>query len=322
MQPEINVVNVSQPPRSKANLIFDVKRNSLDDGPGIRSVVFFKGCPLSCGWCQNPESIDTGFELLFDAEKCIHCNDCVRVCPENAIDKNRADPIVRNACTLCLECVQECPSCALEVVGRDLPVDDLIREVLQDQAFFSVSGGGVTVSGGEPLMQMDTVSELFKRLKQKGIHTLIETSGFFNFRAFEKKVLPYTSTVYMDIKLMNSTAHKTYCGVPNDVILNNFKSLQAIAADGNLGLLPRVPLIPEITATAENLTNIADFVVRHGAPRIQLLPYNPLFLDKLPKIGGTSKLDLGQRSRKFIPEQEIERMKRIFTDRGLEVICH
>lgn len=322
MQPEINVVNISPPCRSKADLIFDIKRNSLDDGPGIRSVVFFKGCPLSCDWCQNPESIDTGFELLFDAEKCIDCDDCVRICPANAIDKNRTDPIVREACTQCFDCVQACPSGALEVVGRDLAVDELTREVLADQPFFEASGGGVTVSGGEPLMQMDRVAELFKRLSQQNIHTLIETSGFFNFRAFEKKVLPYTNTVYMDIKLMQSAAHKRYCGVPNEVILSNFTSLQALAAAGTLDVLPRVPLIPGVTATAENLTAIADFVVTQGAKRIQLLPYNPLFLDKLPKIGGTSKLDLGPRSRKFIAEADIESMTKIFTDRGLEVICH
>ena len=217
----IDAIAVTEP--RKASLYFDIKRNTLDDGPGIRSVVFFKGCPLSCTWCQNPESINTGYELSYDAEKCISCHDCADACPEQAIDLSSPDKIIRDKCTQCFKCVDVCPSGALERCGNDIDMDHLVEKVLEDEAFFEASGGGVTVSGGEALMQMDSVGELFSRLKQRNVHTLIQTAGLFNYKVFENLVLPYTDTIYFDLKLMDSDAHKQYCGVPNHSIHENFR---------------------------------------------------------------------------------------------------
>ena len=316
----IGSVAITEP--RKASLFFDIKRNTLDDGPGIRSVVFFKGCPLACTWCQNPESINTGYELSFDAEKCIDCHACVTACPEQAIDPKAPGKILRDKCTQCFQCVDVCPSGALEPIGRRAEIDDLVAEVLQDQAFFETSGGGVTVSGGEALMQMDTVAALFVRLKAHNIHTLIQTAGLFNYSTFEKRVLPYTDTIYFDLKLIDSHDHKTYCGVPNETILNNFKTLQALALRSEIELLPRVPLVPGVTDTNSNLQGIAQLMQQHKVSKMQILPYNPIWLDKLPRIGGTQRLDIGAQTAKFMPEQEIERCSAIFESKGIKVLCH
>lgn len=316
----IDAIAVTEP--RKASLYFDIKRNTLDDGPGIRSVVFFKGCPLSCTWCQNPESINTGYELSFDAEKCISCNDCVDACPEGAIDITVPDKILRDKCTQCFKCVDVCPSGALERCGNDIEMDKLVEKVMEDAAFFEASGGGVTVSGGEALMQMESVGELFSRLKEHSIHTLIQTAGLFSFKVFERLVLPYTNTVYYDLKLIDSDAHKEYCGVPNHSIIQNFEKMQELAQQGEIDVLPRVPLVPNITDTDENLTGIADLMQANGVKNMQILPYNPIWLDKLPRFGGTQRLDFGERTGKFMPDEEIDRCTRIFESRGIHVHCH
>lgn len=316
----IDAIAVTEP--RKASLYFDIKRNTLDDGPGIRSVVFFKGCPLSCTWCQNPESINTGYELSFDKEKCVECNDCALACPEQAIDLSAPDKIIRDKCTQCFKCIDVCPSGALEQIGRNVEMDNLVDEVLQDQAFFETSGGGVTVSGGEALMQMDTVADLFERLKARGIHTLIQTAGLFNFNRFKKRVLPFTDAIYFDLKLIDSDEHKKYCGVPNHTILENFEQVQRIAKNSTLEVLPRVPLVPNITDRHANLSGIADLMAKNGVTKMQILPYNPIWLDKLPRFGGTQRLDFGSQTGKFMPEDEIERCSTVFEERGIEVICH
>ena len=316
----IDAIAVTEP--RKASLYFDIKRNTLDDGPGIRSVVFFKGCPLSCTWCQNPESINTGYELSFDAEKCIGCKDCGDACPEQAIDFSSPDKIIRDKCTQCFKCVEVCPSGALERCGNDIDMDRLVDKVLEDEAFFEASGGGVTVSGGEALMQMESVGELFARLKEKDVHTLIQTAGLFNYKTFESLVLPYTDTIYYDLKLIDSDAHKQYCGVPNRSIIENFKKVQALALESVIEVLPRVPLVPFITDTDENLNGIADLMHENGVTKMQILPYNPIWLDKLPRFGGVQRLDFGERTGKFMPDVEIERCTAIFESRGIHVHCH
>lgn len=269
----------------KQPLILEIKGNALDDGPGIRSVVFFKGCPLSCMWCHNPESKRAGVEIGFEAGKCAGCDTCIAVCPENALSRDNLFFVDRAACTLCFQCVKNCPSGALERIGRPMAVEDVVATVVRDKPFYDTSGGGVTLSGGEPTLFMDYTAELLKALKARGIHTLLETCGLFDINAFTEKLCPWIDTIYYDIKLMDPEAHKRYCGVSNTVILENFKALHERAQNGGAYLLARTPLIPDITDTAENLEAVAAFLKQCGAAEARLLPYHPLWKEKNSKIG-------------------------------------
>ena len=304
---------------TNAPLIFDVKHSSFDDGPGIRSVVFLKGCPLSCTWCHNPESQKPQTELLFDSNKCITCGECEKACSQGAISLTNVDRIDRDKCNLHFDCVDSCPTGALEKVGIYSEIDSLSEKILSNKPFFESSNGGVTVSGGEPLMHMDFVSSFLRKMKSHNIHTLIQTSGMFNYSTFEKKVLPYTDTFYMDIKILDSINHKRYCGVSNEPILQNFKHFQAAANKGEITFLPRLPLIPGITDTLENLTDIADFLVANNWNTLQVLPYNPLWIDKSKKIGIKAHQEPSQQMASFISEASIKDSESIFTSRGIKV---
>tara|TARA_R110001592_G_scaffold52511_10_gene160717 strand:+ start:1389 stop:2120 length:732 start_codon:yes stop_codon:yes gene_type:complete len=241
----------------KQPLTLEIKGNSLDDGPGIRSVVFFKGCPLSCSWCHNPESKKLEAEISFDPEACVGSHTCFDVCPENALSLDNPLFIDRDACNLCFECVDQCPSGALERVGHEMDVAEIVQKALKDKPFFDSSGGGVTFSGGEPTLNMAFLSKAAQALKEKGVHVLIETSGQFNFDKFNTLVYPYVDLIYFDIKLMDKALHKKYCGPSNTTILKNFKKLQQLYLTGGVKILPRTPLIPNITDTPENLLAIA-----------------------------------------------------------------
>ncbi|WP_292992708.1 radical SAM protein [Nitrosomonas sp.] len=221
---------------SDKGLIFDIKRDCSEDGPGIRTTVFFKGCPLSCIWCQNPEG--------------------KAVKPETDIHGKQ--------------------------IGTWYTVDELMYRLLQDKPFFISSGGGVTLSGGEATLQMDFASKLLQALKREGIHTAIETSGFFDYQRFKDEMLPWLDLIYYDIKLMDEAASQQYCGQSNLRILDNFSRL---LADARIPVIPRIPLIPGITATKENLQGIAAFLDKHGVKSCALMPYNPLWSDKLQKLG-------------------------------------
>ena len=192
----------------KRPLIIDIKGHSLDDGPGIRSVVFIKGCPLRCSWCQNPESQRTTAELSWDREKCIKCGACAQICPEQAISGNNPFFIDRKACSLCFACVETCPAGALRQVGKAMTVDEIVANVLRYRSFFDTSGGGVTLSGGEPTMYMDFSAALLRRFKEEGLHTLLETCGHFDRDRFENLIFPWIDTIYMDIKIADRKKHQ------------------------------------------------------------------------------------------------------------------
>jgi len=208
----------------KQPLILEIKGNALDDGPGIRSVVFFKGCPLSCLWCHNPESKRMGMEIGFEAKTCVGCDTCINLCPENALSRENPFFIDRDACTLCFECVDACPSGALTRIGTYMSVEAIAEQVLRDKPFYDTSGGGVTLSGGEPTLVTGFAGELAARLKASGIHTLIETCGLFDLARFDESLYPYLDLIYFDIKLMDAALHAHYCGVANETILYNFRA--------------------------------------------------------------------------------------------------
>ena len=305
---------------TKNPLILDIKGNSLDDGPGIRTVIFFKGCPLDCVWCQNPESKRTVAEIAFDAKECINCGRCLDLCPEGALSRENPFYIDRDACTLCFTCIEECPARALDRVGREMTVEDIVKAVVRDRPFFDTSGGGVTLSGGEPALFCDFVSRLLQALKGERIHTLIETCGQFRLDAFESLMLPYLDAVYFDIKLMDARLHREYCGVSNETIVENFVRLKLLCAGRKVVLLPRVPLIPGITERESNLAAIALFLKEQGAPRVQLLPYNPLWHEKTDKIGAANSLRQNASMTTWLDKKRIEACREIFTRQGIEVV--
>lgn len=299
-------------------LILEIKGNSLDDGPGIRTVVFFKGCPLDCTWCHNPESKRAGAEMSFDESECVACDACIEACGLGALSREIPGFIDRERCDMCLDCVEACPSKALALVGRRITVEEVASEIEKDLPFFKTSGGGATLSGGEPAMFMDFSSRLLSRLKEKGVNTIVETCGFFDLEGFEALVLPHTDSIYYDLKIFDESLHREQCGVSNRLILSNFEALMERCAAQGKELLPRVPLVPGITATEENLLGIAAFLEESGATKVALLQYNPLWLDKGRKLGRATPL-AGQADKKeWMSRQEIEACRGAMG--GLEVV--
>jgi pyruvate formate lyase activating enzyme len=301
----------------KKPLILEIKGNSLDDGPGIRTVIFFKGCPLNCVWCHNPESKKAVAEISFDERECVGCNTCIETCTEKALSKNNPFFIDRERCTLCFQCVETCPSGSLSRVGKTMSIDEIVKTVIKDKPFFNISGGGVTLSGGEPTLYMDFVSDLLKKFKAEGIHTLLETCGYFDFERFHSLILPYIDAIYYDIKFYDCDDHKKYCGVPNDLILENFLKLHAIHEVSRPEILPRIPLIPNMTDTEQNLRSIAGFLHTHGVKKAVVLAYNPLWHEKNSKIGISSAYSSEDSMKKWQDKLKIQQCKEIFLHAGI-----
>jgi pyruvate formate lyase activating enzyme len=298
----------------------DIKGNSLDDGPGIRSVIFFKGCPLRCSWCQNPESQQSKAELSYDKEKCIGCGCCVDTCSEQAIAEDNPFFIDRQDCNCCFECVGSCPSNALKSIGKEMGVEDIVQQVLRYKAFFVTSGGGVTLSGGEPTLYMDFSSALLKRFKAEGIHTLVETCGFFDMGRFETDLLPWIDTVYLDIKMIDPTEHRQYCGVSNDRIIHNFLRLNHLARQGHVALLPRTPLIPGITDTTNSLEKLVAFYNRHSIQTVSLLGNNPIWFNKCDQLGIKPSAFSSPEQHDFYSREKLAAIKNQFSLCHIEVI--
>lgn len=300
-------------------LILDVKCNSLDDGPGVRTVIFFKGCPLSCVWCHNPESKIREAELSFDAESCIDCGRCRAVCQAGALDKATMYYVDHAKCTLCYACVDVCPAKALTRAGNALPVEEILKTILSDKVFYDISGGGVTLSGGEATLYPAYVGELLLKCGENGVHTLLETCGMFDFGRFSTHLLPYLDTVYFDIKLFDADAHRKYCGADNGIILRNLETLAAYAREHALELLPRTPLIPDITDTDENLSAIAALYQRIGIRKTSLLPYNPTWYPKNAKLGLPAPNMLADCVGWQSPEK-VAHCKSIFQNGNIEIV--
>jgi pyruvate formate lyase activating enzyme len=251
-------------------LIVDVRRASLADGPGIRTVVFFKGCPLRCVFCHNPETQLLGPELAFAAERCLQCGACAQACPREAIDLDSPARVDRARCDLCGQCADVCPPGALRLVGKYWPVESLANLLLRDVAFYRHSGGGVTLSGGECTLFPDYLEALLQRLKARHVHVALETSGSFDYGPFQGKILPYLDLVLFDVKQP---------GLP---ILENLRKL---LSEAGVEVRPRIPLIPAVTDSKENLEAIFTALRCLGAHQVELLPYNPLGLEMYPRLG-------------------------------------
>ncbi|MFQ5328494.1 MAG: glycyl-radical enzyme activating protein [Thermodesulfobacteriota bacterium] len=272
-------------------LIFDIKRDCSEDGPGIRTTVFFKGCPLSCVWCQNPEGKTKRPELSFRADLCrpSECDaPCVEACDAQCLNLDENLHVDHSACTRCDRCFDLCPTNALEPVGYTITVEELLYRVLIDRPFYRSTGGGVTLSGGEATMQMGFSHTFLKELKREGIHTALETCGYFDMESFRHRVLPYLDLIYYDLKLIDDEASHRYTGHSNRLILENFI---ALTREAKIPIVPRIPLVPDITATRDNVTGLAHFLRRNGVESCSLMPYNPLWHDKARRLGLTTSYE-------------------------------
>ena len=263
-------------------LIFDIKRHALHDGPGIRTTIFFKGCSLRCVWCHNPESMDPGLEIGFYPADCIQCGDCVEACPNGAAQMGLPERIDRAICKRCGTCAEVCPGRGLRQIGCFYEIDEILDIILRDQVYYQTSGGGVTLSGGEPALHVDYISQLLPKLKSVGIHTAMETSGFFDWSQFHTKILGWLDLVLFDVKLADPELHLKYTGKRNDVILQN---LARLVRERPGSVIPRIPLIPGITTRRTNLQKISSLFRETGIRRCWLLPYNPLGFSKRKTIG-------------------------------------
>ncbi len=260
-----------QSERRTTGLVFDIKKYAIHDGPGIRTTVFFKGCPLHCQWCQNPESWDKHPELGFRTGRCVRCGQCVEVCTRHATTFNNGQPSTDpDKCTLCGECVDACTAGAREIIGREMTVDEVITEVEKDAVFYEQSNGGVTFSGGEPLMQPDFLLALLNQCKTYGIHTAIDTSAYVEPQIIEK-VADKTDLFLCDLKHMDSDMHERFTGVGNDLILDNIKRLSEAGKE----IIIRIPVIPGFNDDQGNIEATGQFAASlPHISRIDLLPYN------------------------------------------------
>jgi len=268
--------------------IFDIKKFAVHDGPGIRSTIFFKGCPLRCRWCHNPEGISPRPELMVFPDRCIKtCHDCLAACPENALAKRGGVVVIdRERCLGCGRCAAACPSEALQLAGRRVTVDAAVSQLSKDTAFYRDSGGGVTISGGEPLLQPRFLRALLAACREKKLHTAVDTCGHAPYADFEA-ILPLTDLFLFDLKVLDEDRHRLLTGVSNRRLIRNLRKLSSRARQ----LAIRVPLIPGCNDSAADMAALADFCV--SLPRrhpVHLLPYHRGGSGKSKRLGRVDPL--------------------------------
>ncbi len=296
----------------KKGVVFDIKKFAVDDGPGIRTTIFLKGCPMRCWWCHNPEGQLSTPELMYRKNRCISCEDCISSCPRGAlsISGRRKLSIDRKDCDVCGKCALKCPTGALEIVGKEVGVNEVVKEIVKDSAFYDESRGGITISGGEPLLQIDFLNALLDECKNRNVHTVVDTSGFAS-RVTIEKIKDKVDLFLYDIKIMDEKRHKKYTGVSNKQILENFKTL----ANNGSDLLVRVPIVPGITDSRDNVARIAEFIVSCSVEHTCLLPYHRAGIEKYRGLGRSYKLKkIGTTS-----DQRLNSIKEQLEDLGLSV---
>ncbi len=265
------------------SLIFDIKRYAINDGPGIRVVVFFKGCNLHCAWCHNPESISADIEKMYSPAKCIRCGSCVDACPEDAITLT-TDGIITDPdlCKSCGKCAEVCPTRAIEMSGKEMTVSEIMDNIEKERVFFDQSGGGVTFSGGEPLIHTEMLIELLEECGKRGIHRAVDTAGNVNTGTI-LKVAKHTDLFLYDLKLMDPVLHRKWTNSGNERILYNLK---AIAGAGS-NIIIRIPLIGGVNDTDENIEHTARYISELAGDKkeVHLLPYHNIAMNKYMKLG-------------------------------------
>lgn len=272
----------------KNGVIFDIRKYSIHDGPGIRTTVFFKGCPLRCWWCHNPEGQDVEPELVYRKSRCIGCDECSKSCQREAISLvAQSISVNREKCVPCNNCCRVCPSDALSIAGKQMSVKEILEEIEKDRTFYEESRGGVTFSGGEPLMQPDFLNALLNECKERAIHTAVNTCGFAQYEIIDRMRDKVDLFLY-DIKTMDNRKHRKYTGASNEQILKNLKKL----AESGSSIVISFPIIPGINDDDKNVTRTAEFM--SSLPNIQqvnLLPYHRAGIEKYKNLGKPYKLD-------------------------------
>jgi pyruvate formate lyase activating enzyme len=291
--------------------IFDIRRFSIHDGPGIRTTVFFKGCPLRCVWCHNPESQSASPELILQPRRCTLCGACLEICPHDAIYQVGQQMLTDRAkCQLCQACVQVCFAEARQFIGQEMSVEQIMAEVERDAPFYDQSGGGVTFSGGEPLFQADFLRTLLQVCKRQEIHTALDTCGFAPFETLES-LRGWVDLFLFDLKHMDDTRHRELTGISNRLILENLQSLSRLGHN----IYVRVPLIPGANDDDDHLHSLARFV--SGLPnleRVCLLPYHTGGMEKYTRLNKAVQAP----TLKPVPESRLSEIKTLFQAYGLE----
>jgi pyruvate formate lyase activating enzyme len=299
------------PGLQRRGIIFDIKRYAVHDGPGIRTTVFLKGCPLDCRWCHNPEAKSGGFELSYKSARCLKCSDCTAVCSQKALSLNDRLHIDRSKCLVCGDCAAVCPTQALEKIGRETTVEEAMKDIEKDSIFFEESGGGVTFSGGEPLMQPRFLEELLRACRRRDIHVCLDTCGQAPWAVIDR-IRPLVDIFLYDLKSVNPDLHTKETSVSNALILENLRKL----AEAGQPVIIRIPLIPGFNDTPEEIRDMGGFIKGlPGVKEVSLLPFHDIAGDKYLRLDRPSPIhDLNPQ-----PDEEIKINKRRLEDFGLNV---
>lgn len=291
-------------------IIFNIQKFSIHDGPGIRTTVFLKGCPLQCQWCSNPESQNQNIQILCNHQTCLNCHHCIQICPQHAISNQDGHIHVNfDQCIGCLQCVQQCPSQSLSYEGEYQEVDEIVRICKQDLPFYEESNGGVTISGGEGMGQPEFVEALIKALKKEDIHVAIETTGYIPEDTFQH-LAPLFDLLLFDVKHYDSQQHFLKTGVHNELIIKNL----TWAFEQGIEILPRIPVIPDFNNTLNDAKGLAKLLKQIGLKRVQLLPFHQFGEKKYEMLNK----EYVYKNKKALHNEDLKDYQQIFINEGLD----